>query len=290
MIEHARLAGTTVLMSGGSRGIGLAMAVCVAKAGANVAFIAKTATPDPRLPGTIYTAAAAIVAAGGQVLPIHGDVRDGETVASAVEATVERFGSVDVVINNASVIDLGGVGALSPKRFDLLLDVNVRGTYRLVSAALPHLLASARGQVMTLSPPLSLDPRWLTGHAPYTVSKYGMTMLTLGLAHQYRAEGLAAYCLWPETLIATAAVQNVVGGSAGMAAARTPEIMADAALSLLTRDPSTTTARCHLDAEVLRAAGRDDLANYAAVPGTSDSELTLDLFVPDVTSTPSRPL
>lgn len=266
-------------MSGGSRGIGLAIAVRVASAGANVAFIAKTSAPDPRLPGTIHTAAAAIEAAGGEVLAIRGDIRDADTVERAVADTVDRFGSLDVVVNNASAIDLHGVGELTPKRFDLLLDVNVRGTYRLISAALPHLLGSPRGQVLTLSPPLNPDRRWLSEHAPYTLTKYGMTMLTLGLAEQHLTDGFAAYCLWPETLVATAAVENVVAGSHGMRAARTPEVMADAAYHLLTSDASTTTARCHIDADVQRAAGQHDLSGYAAVPGTPDRDLETDLFL-----------
>lgn len=279
MQRDSSLAGKTMLMSGGSRGIGLAIAVRAARAGANVAFIAKTDAPHPRLPGTIHTAAAAIEAAGAQALPILGDIRDLDTVNRAVDLTVDRFGSLDIVVNNASAIDLHGLGELAPKRFDLLLDVNVRGTFQLITAAVPHLVKTHGGQVLTLSPPLNPDPRWLAQHAPYTLTKYGMTMLTLGLAEQYRDHGLAAYCLWPQTLIATAAVQNIVAGDHGMKAARIPEIMADAAYALLTSDAATTTGGCHIDADVLRAAGRNDLSTYAAVPGTADDELEPDLFV-----------
>ncbi|MZG15526.1 SDR family NAD(P)-dependent oxidoreductase, partial [Streptomyces sp. SID5914] len=204
MTEGA-LPGRTVLMSGGSRGIGLAIAVRAARDGANIAFIAKTDTPDPRLPGTVHTAAAAIEAAGGEALPIVGDIRDDDVIAAAVEQTVDRFGGIDILVNNASAIALQGFGELPLKRYDLMLDVNARGTFALMSAALPHLLKSPDPRVLTLSPPLNLDRKWLAVHAPYTVSKYAMTMLTLGLSEQYRAHGLVADCLWPATLIATAA-------------------------------------------------------------------------------------
>jgi len=214
------LAGRTIIMSGGSRGIGLAIAVRAARDGANVAFIAKTDTPDPRLPGTIHTAAAEIEAAGGQALPILGDIRDDETVARAVAQTAEHFGGIDIVVNNASAITLQNVGDLPAKRYDLMLDINARGTFALTSLALPHLLESDNPHVLTLSPPLNMDRRWLRDHAPYTISKYAMTMLTLGVAESRRDAGVAANCLWPRTLIATAAVQNIVGGEGGMAGAR----------------------------------------------------------------------
>jgi citronellol/citronellal dehydrogenase len=279
MTTYGALAGRTILMTGGSRGIGLAIAIRTARDGANVAFVAKTDTPHPRLPGTVHTAAAEIRAAGGAVLPIVGDVRDPQAVTDAVNQTVKQFGGLDIVVNNASAIDLQGVGELTPKKFSLLLDVNLRGTYHLTYAALPHLQRSDHGQIITLSPPIDPDPRWLAAHAPYTVTKYGMTMLTLGVAEQYRDRGVAAYCLWPQTLIATAAVQNIVGGDEGMRGARTPEIMADAARALLITDLFEKTGRCHIDVDVLRAAGVDDLSSYAAVPGTPDTDLMRDLFV-----------
>jgi citronellol/citronellal dehydrogenase len=272
------LKGRTILLSGGSRGIGLAIALKAARDGANIALLAKTDMPDPRLPGTIHTAAEAIREAGGSVLPIVGDVRDPETVEKAVAQTADSFGGIDAVINNASAIDLHGIGQLAPRRFKLLLDVNVAGTFLLTSAALPHLMASTDGQILTLSPPLNPDPRWLAEHAPYTLTKYGMTMLTLGVAAQY-ADRVSAYCLWPETLIATAAVKNIVAGEEGMRAARTPEIMADAAYRLLTSPAESTTARCHIDADVLRTAGEKDLSCYAAVTGTPDDALEKDLFI-----------
>ncbi|MFN2563008.1 MAG: SDR family oxidoreductase, partial [Jatrophihabitans sp.] len=227
MTSSAPLAGKTMIMSGGSRGIGLAIAVRAARDGANVAIIAKTDTPDPRLPGTIHSAAEEIEAAGGKALPILGDVRDDESVASAVAKTVDRFGGIDLVVNNASAINLANIGALPPKRYDLMLDINARGTFLLTSLALPHLAESANAHVLTLSPPLNMDRKWLAAHAPYTVSKYAMTMLTLGVAESRRDDGIAANCLWPRTLIATAAVQNLVGGDAAMAGSRRPEIMAD---------------------------------------------------------------
>ena len=262
-------------MSGGSRGIGLAIAVRAAREGANVAFIAKTDTPDPRLPGTVHSAAAEIEAAGGQALPIVGDVRDDDAIQKAVQACVDRFGGIDVVVNNASAINLSGIGELPAKRFQLMLDVNVRGTFGLTSAALPHLLRSDRPHVLSLSPPLDLDRRWLAQHAPYTLSKFGMTMLTLGVAEQYRGR-VTANCLWPQTLIWTAAVQNVVAGDEGMKGSRRPEIMADAAALILA---STSTGECFIDADVLRDAGIRDLSGYASVEGTPDQDLEQDIFV-----------
>lgn len=272
------LAGRTVLMSGGSRGIGLAIAVRLARQGANIAMLAKTDEPDPRLPGTIHTAALEVERAGGRALAVVGDVRDPSSVVNAVAQCVDTFGGVDVVINNASAISLKGWGELEPKRFDLMLDVNVRGTFTLVNESLPHLLASANGQVLTLSPPINMARRWLAEYAPYTLTKYAMTMLTLGLAEQHRGD-LSANCLWPETLIATAAVQNVVAGEEGMRSARLPQIMADAAAIILAQPVGLATGHCYVDADVLRSAGCSDLSKYAAKPGAEDSDLELDLFV-----------
>jgi citronellol/citronellal dehydrogenase len=272
------LKGRTILMSGGSRGIGLAIAVRAAADGANVALIAKTDTPDPRLPGTIHTAAAEIEAAGGQALPIVGDVRDDEQVAAAVAATADRFGGIDIVVNNASAINLAGIGDLPPKRYDLMLDINARGTFLLTSLALPHLRQSTNPHVLTLSPPLDLDRRWLRNHAPYTLSKYGMTMLTLGVAEQYREEGVAANCLWPRTVIATAAVQNLLGGDEVMAVSRRPEIVADAAHHVLTRPAREYTGQTLVDEDVLREAGVTDFAPYR-FEGTTEEQLQPDIFL-----------
>jgi citronellol/citronellal dehydrogenase len=271
------LSGRTAFMSGGSRGIGLAIAKRLAREGANVAFMAKTDQPHPKLPGTIHTAAAEIEAAGGQALPILGDVRDEDQVAAAVERAVERFGGIDVCVNNASAINLAPMRDLPPKRYDLMLDINVRGTFVLTQACLPHLRASDHAHVLTLSPPLSLDPRWLANHSAYTVSKFGMSMVTLGVAAD--EAGIAANCLWPRTIIATAAVQNLLGGDAAMAASRTPEIVADAAYEIVRKDPSEATGQTFLDDEVLAAAGITDLSPYTA--GDGDSDLALDLFVAD---------
>jgi len=264
-----------VVMSGGSRGIGLAIGVALARAGARIALMAKTDKPHPKLPGTVHSAAAEIEAAGGKTLAVVGDVRDDDQVAAFVAAAAERWGGVDVVVNNASAINLSPIGALEPKRYDLMLDVNTRGTYLLTRAALPYLRESSHAHVLTLSPPLSADPRWLSGHAAYTISKMGMSMLTLGVAHDELEHGVAANCLWPRTLIATAAVQNLLGGDAAMAMSRTPAIVADAARLVLERDPREATGNAYIDDEVLAAAGITDLERYRAGEG----ELALDLFV-----------
>ncbi|MGZ6695076.1 MAG: SDR family oxidoreductase [Solirubrobacteraceae bacterium] len=265
-----------VLMSGGSRGIGLAIAKRAAREGANVALLAKTDQPHPKLEGTVHTAAAEIEEAGGEALAIVGDVRSDDSVADAVARTVQRFGRIDVVVNNASAINLAPIADLEPKRFDLMMDINVRGTFALTRAALPHLRKSDHAHVLTLSPPLSADPKWLRGHAAYTVSKMGMTMLTLGLAADEAEHGVAGNCLWPRTLIATAAVQNLLGGDEAMRRARTPEIYADAAAEILLRDPRQCTGNAYIDDEVLAEAGITDLRGYAAAEG---ADLQLDLFV-----------
>jgi citronellol/citronellal dehydrogenase len=274
-MSESPIAGRAVLMSGGSRGIGLAIAKRLARDGARIALLAKTAEPHPKLPGTIYTAAEEIEAAGGEALPIIGDVRDDEQVAAAATQTVERFGAIDIVVNNASAINLAPIANLEPKRYDLMLDINTRGTFVLTRAALPHLRESDHAHVLTLSPPLSADPKWLANHAAYTVSKMGMTMLTLGLAADEAENEVGANCLWPRTIIATAAVQNLLGGDAAMAQARTPEIYADAAYEVVRRDPRECTGNAFIDDEVLAEAGVTDLSKYQAAEG----DLALDLFV-----------
>jgi citronellol/citronellal dehydrogenase len=263
-------------MSGGSRGIGLAIAVAVARKGARVALLAKTDEPHPKLPGTIHTAAQAIEEAGGEALPVVGDVRDEAQVDAFVARAAERWGGVDVVVNNASAINLAPVGGLEPKRYDLMLDINTRGTFVLTRAALPHLRESGHAHVLTLSPPLSTDPKWLKGHAAYTVSKMGMSMITLGVAEDEREHGVGANCLWPRTMIATAAVQNLLGGDASMAVSRRPEIVADAAKAILERDPREATGNTYLDDEVLAEEGVTDLDAYRF--GT-EGDLALDIFV-----------
>ncbi|GAB3111530.1 NAD(P)-dependent oxidoreductase [Janibacter alkaliphilus] len=270
------LQGRTILMSGGSRGIGLAIALRAARDGANVALLAKTDQPHPRLEGTIHTAAAAIEEAGGQALPVLGDVRSEESVAEAVERTVERFGGIDVVVNNASAIDLSATPELSMKSYDLMQDINCRGSFLLARTAFPHLQASAAAHVLTLSPPINLAPRWAGAHLGYTIAKYGMSLVTLGLAEEWREHGIAANSLWPRTTIATAAVANLLGGDAAIARTRSPEIMADAAHAVLIRDPREATGGFLIDDEVLAEEGVTDLSGYGGDPEQLDIDLFLD--------------
>jgi citronellol/citronellal dehydrogenase len=270
------LAGRTILMSGGSRGIGLAIALRAARDGANVAILAKTAEPHPQLEGTVHTAAAEIEAAGGQALPIVGDVRDEASIESAVAATVERFGGIDVVVNNASAIDLAPARTLPTKKFDLMHAINVRGTYLLSRHAIPHLEQSGNGHVLTLSPPINLNPVWAGSHLGYTMAKYGMSMVTLGLAEELREAGIAANSLWPRTLIATAAVRNLLGGEASIAKSRSPQIMADAAHAILTRPARECTGNFFIDDEVLHQEGVTDLTAYGGSPETLERDIFLD--------------
>jgi citronellol/citronellal dehydrogenase len=268
------LAGRTMIMSGGSRGIGLAIGLAAARQGANVVLLAKTDVPDPRLPGTVHTAAAEIEAAGGQALAVVGDVREEASVENAVARAVERFGGIDICVNNASAIALDSTENLPVKRFDLMTQIQLRGTYLLTRAALPHLREGTNPHILSLSPPINLSPKWLGAHPAYTLAKYGMSMLTLGWAAEYAEAGVAANCLWPETLIATAAVQNLLGGDAAMTKARTPEIVADAAVEILRRPARECTGNTFVDVEVLREAGVTDLSAYG---GTGDLEL--DIFI-----------
>src|SRR6185312_10637408 len=216
----------TLVISGASRGIGLAIALGAAKKGANIVLLAKTAEPHPKLPGTVHTAVAEIEAAGGKGLAVVGDVRNEEDVQRAVDAAVERFGGVDVVVNNASAIATEPTETLSAKKYDLMMDINVRGTFLLTKAALPHLRQSTGAHVITLAPPLNLNPHWLGAHPVYTVSKYGMTLLSLGWAEEYKDSGIGFSCLWPQTYIATSAVTNLADGDTLASASRSPEIMA----------------------------------------------------------------
>jgi citronellol/citronellal dehydrogenase len=270
------LVGKTVLMSGGSRGIGLAIALRAARDGANVVLIAKTDAPDPRLEGTIHTAAAAIEAAGGRALPIVGDIRDDETIARAVEAAVSTFGGIDVVLNNASVLSMSGTLDVTPKRYDLMQDVNVRGTFMLSKAALPQLLRASNPHILTLSPPLNLDPKWLGVNPAYTLAKYGMTLTALGLAAEFAKQGVASNALWPRTTIATAAVANILGGDEMIRRSRKPSIMADAAHAILTTDSRALTGQVIIDEELLRERGITDFDGYAV---DSSAELMPDLYV-----------
>ncbi len=270
------LVGRTAFISGGSRGIGLAIARVLARAGANVALIAKTDTPNPKLPGTIHEAADELSALGAEVLPIVGDIRDEGRVAEAVAETAERFGGIDLCINNASALNLGDVATQPVKRFDLIQSVNVRGTFVVTQACLPHLRRSDHAHVLTLSPPLNLDPKWFAP-AGYTVSKYGMTIVTLGVAQTEREHGVAANCLWPATAIATAAVQNLLGGDETVAQSRTPEIVADAAGVVLRRDPASYTGNATIVEDVLAEEGVTDLEPYSEQPG--QTTFASDFFV-----------
>jgi citronellol/citronellal dehydrogenase len=268
------LKGKTLFISGGSRGIGLAIALRAAKDGANVVIAAKTTEPHPKLPGTIYTAAEAIEAAGGKALPVQTDIRDEDQVLQAVEAAVERFGGIDILVNNASAISLTGTLETPMKRFDLMMGINVRGTYLCSRACLPHLKRAANPHILTLSPPLNLNPRWFGPHVAYTIAKYGMSMCVLGMAEEFKQDGIAVNALWPRTTIATAALQIIPG--AQPESGRKPEIMADAAHRVLTTDSRSLTGRFLIDEDVLREAGITDFTRYAVNPGEA---LRIDLFL-----------
>jgi citronellol/citronellal dehydrogenase len=273
------LAGKTIFISGASRGIGLAIALRAARDGANVALVAKTAEPHPKLQGTVYTAAAEIEAAGGAALPIVGDIRDEQQVQSAVDAAVERFGGIDICINNASAINLTGTEATEMKRFDLMQNINVRGSFAVTRACVPHLRRAENAHILTLSPPIGLRPEWLGPHVAYTLAKYGMSILALGWAAEFAQAGIASNALWPRTLVATAAVQNLLGGDAAMARARRPEVYADAAYAILNRDSRSCTGNTYLCEDVLAEEGVTDLEPYSYVEG---AELQVDLYVDHV--------
>jgi len=273
------LEGRTLFISGGSRGIGLAIALRAARDGANVALIAKTAEPHPKLEGTVYTAAEEIEAAGGTALPIVGDIRDEHAVADAVAAAVARFGGIDVVVNNASAIDLRGTEALDLKRYDLMQDINTRGTFVVTKACIPHLRESQNAHILTLAPPIGLEPQWLGPHIAYTIAKYGMSLCALGWAEELREAGIASNALWPRTLVATAAVKNLLGGDAAMARARKPEVYSDAAYAILTRPSRACTGNTYLCEDVLAEEGVTDLSAYSYAEG---ADLQVDLFVDHV--------
>jgi citronellol/citronellal dehydrogenase len=275
------LRGRTILISGGSRGIGLAIATRAAQDGANIVLLAKTGEPHPKLEGTVYTAAEQLEAAGGQALPLVGDVRRDEDVAGAVSAAIDRFGGIDVVINNASAIDLSGTDAVDMKKYDLMQDINVRGTFLLSKLALPALRASAGGHILTLSPPLNLDPHWAGKHLAYTMAKYGMSLTTLGLAEELKGDGISVNSLWPCTLIDTAAIRNMPRADHMVQAARVPQIMADAAHAVLTganlRPGAAASGNFYTDEEVLAAAGVKDFRPYSL--GAPEGRLVPDIFL-----------
>ena len=278
------LAGKTLFISGASRGIGLAIALRAARDGANVALMAKTGEPHPKLEGTVYTAARQIEQAGGRALPIVGDIRDDGQVAAAVERAVAEFGGIDVCVNNASAINLSDPETLDLRRYDLMQDINCRGAFVVSRACVPHLKRAANPHILTLSPPISLDPKWLGPMVGYTIAKYGMTLVALGFAASYAEEGIASNALWPRTLVATAAVQNLLGGDAAMQRARKPEIYADSAHAVLTRPSRECTGNAFLCEDVLAQEGVTDLERYSYVPG---AELQVDLYVDSVTGDPA---
>jgi citronellol/citronellal dehydrogenase len=269
----------TMFISGASRGIGLAIALRAARDGANVALIAKTDQPHPKLEGTVHTAAAQIEEAGGRALPIVGDIRDDEQVEAAVGQAVERFGGIDVCVNNASAINLSPPEQLEMKRYDLMQDINVRGTFAVSRACAPHLREGDNPHILTLSPPISLEPRWLAPHVGYTIAKYGMTLCALGFAQELREAGVASNTLWPRTLIATAAVQNLLGGEEAMKRSRRPELYADAAYAVITKPSREYTGKALLCEDVLAEEGVTDMDRYAYVEG---GEPQVDLFVDHV--------
>ena len=275
----------TVLITGGTRGIGKAIALRLASEGANIAIVGKTAEPNPKLEGTIYTAAeeitAAAAAAGttsgaGKVLPLQGDIRFEEQIRDIVARTVAEFGQIDVLVNNASAINIATTEQTEVKRFDLIQGINVRGTFLMCQACIPHLKQAHNPHILNLSPPLNLDPRWFAPHLAYTMSKYGMSMIVLGLAEELKQYRIAANALWPRTTIATAAVKNLLGGDFLMQRSRTPEIVADAAFYILQKPSFETTGNFFIDEDVLKAEGISDFGKYAVNP---DQKLMNDLFL-----------
>jgi citronellol/citronellal dehydrogenase len=273
------LEGKTLFISGGSRGIGLAIALRAARDGANVTIAAKTAEPHPKLPGTIYTAAQEIEKEGGKALPVVCDIRDEVQVAEAVAKTVEAFGGIDVCINNASAIQLTGTLETDMKRFDLMHQINTRGTFLVSKLCIPHLRRAANPHILNLAPPLDMDAKWFKNHVAYTMAKFGMSMCTLGMSAEFAKDGIAVNSLWPLTAIDTAAVRNLLGGQALASMSRSPEIMADAAHAILTKPSRETTGNFFIDELVLRDAGATDFSHYA--PGAAKGPLAGDFFVPD---------
>ena len=266
----------TVFITGASRGIGKAIGLRLARAGANIVIAAKTAEPHPKLAGTIYTAAEEMEAAGGKALPVVVDIRSEEMVKDAVQLAVETFGGIDILVNNASAISLTPIEATTMKRYDLMHEINVRGTFMVGKHCIPHLRKGNNPHILTLSPPLNLKPEWFGAHLAYTMSKYGMSMTVLGQANQLKTDGIAANALWPQTTIATAAVKNLLGGEAMMQASRTPSIMGDAAFAILSRDSRTCTGNFFIDEEVLKEEGITNFDGYAVNP---EKTLMKDLFV-----------
>jgi citronellol/citronellal dehydrogenase len=272
------LAGKTLLVTGASRGIGHAIALRAARDGANIVIAAKTETEHPKLPGTIYTAAKDMEEAGGKALALVCDIRFEEQVQLAVEKAVEKFGGIDICVNNASAINISGTVQTEMKRFDLMHGINTRGTFMVSKYCIPHLKKSSNPHILTLSPPLSMKPKWFKNHTAYTISKYGMSMCTLGMSAEFARDGIAVNSLWPETAIATAAVRNLLGGEEMIKGSRTPEIMGDAAYVIFNRPSKECTGNFFVDSEVLRSEGITDFEKYAVAPG---HKLVRDFFLDD---------
>jgi citronellol/citronellal dehydrogenase len=270
------LKGKTAIISGGSRGIGLAIAHKLSQAGVNIVIAAKTTEPHPRLPGTIYEAAEEITRAGGNALPLILDVRDENQIHEVVTKSAQHFGGIDILVNNASAIFLAGIEHTPAKKFDLMHQINVRGTYLMSQACIPFLKKSNHAHILTLSPPVVLESKWFENYTAYTMSKYGMSMVMFGLASELKDDNIAANALWPKTTIATAAVQNLLGGDAMMRSSRKPSIVADAACYILSQSPGDATGQFYIDEDVLRRYGITDLSSYAIDP---TAELAPDLFI-----------
>jgi len=279
------LAGKTLFITGGGRGIGLAIALRAARDGANVAILGKTAEPHPRLPGTVFTAAAEVEAAGGHALALVGDVRSEASVLEAVERTVARFGGLDILVNNASAVSPTPTLTTDLKRFDLMHQVNTRGTFLCSKTCLPHLLKAANPHILNLAPPLDLQAKWFAPHVAYTMAKFGMSMCTLGMAEEFREAGVAVNSLWPLTAIDTAAIRNILGGPEMTRACRKPEIMGDAAWEVLRRPSRACTGNFLIDEEVLREAGVTDFSGYAVDPALAP---VADYFLPEAVLAASR--
>jgi citronellol/citronellal dehydrogenase len=276
----SNLKGKTIFITGASRGIGLAIALRAAQDGANIAIVAKTITEQKNLPGTIHTAAEEIKKAGGKALPIQCDIRDEKSVKAAVELTVKTFGGIDILINNASAINLSGTLETDMKRYDLMQSINTRGTFLCSKYCIPHLKKSDNPHILTLSPPVSLiSERWFKDHTAYSIAKFGMSLCVLGMSGEFKSDGIGINALWPRTTIATAAVNNLLGGETLMKISRTPEIIADSAHVILTSDSKKTTGNFFIDDEVLASAGVTDFSKYNYDLKLPQHELATDLFV-----------
>jgi citronellol/citronellal dehydrogenase len=275
------LRGKTIFITGASRGIGKAMGMRAARDGANIVVVAKTAMPHPKLDGTVYTAAQEVQDAGGRALACVADIRFEEQLQAAIDRAVETFGGIDILINNASAIDLSSTLDLTMKRYDLMHHINTRGTFLTSKLCLPYLLKADNPHILNISPPLDMSPKWFSHHVAYTMAKFGMSMCVLGMAEEFREQGVAVNALWPRTTIATAAIQNLLGGEPAMRCSRKPEIMADAAHAILVRSSRDCTGNFFIDDDVLRSMGISCFDKYSVVPG---APLQTDFFVPDNTS------